>query len=430
MSASIEKALKFLNKYIVSRKWKDKPPPTLNLERSIELAESMDVCLDSPSIVHVAGTKGKGSTVRFMGSILISSGYNTGEFSSPQVRRINDRIRFNKTEISDDELYELTKLAEPYMSQFTLPPPTVFGILTCIGLKHLQSKKSDFIILEVGMGGRFDTTNIVSPAVCAITNIALEHTEQLGDTLPKIAFEKAGIIKEGIPVVTAIEDSEPLDEVIKKAKEMNAPLKILGNDILLDGSRNNFSVRIGENVYDNLKIKAYGDHQLKNAALAVAMADELLSKGYKKITVDSVRQGLYEANLPGRVEYQNTQDHQIILDGAHTGESVDALIKTIKNEFKYQKLFMVVVIQDDKNAKKILEHIVSSGAEIIFTKSENPNAFLPEELLEMAGNTGLVKDSVKEAVAYVMSESAPEDLICFTGSFSLISEARNFLLAK
>lgn len=407
----------------------------LGLDRIKFICKKLVNPQNSYKIIHVGGTNGKGSVCRFLQSILTTSGYKTGVYTSPHIQRFSERFIIDNKEISDSDVVLLVKKIKPIIDEMIKKEntPTFFEIVTAMALLYFKEKKVDFAVIEVGLGGRFDATNMVEPILSIITNVTLEHQDILGHKIQDIAFEKAGIIKNKISVITASKDTAL--EVIKKiAVEKDAPITIIDvmswkkikggvdwQEFLISGSLKEYFV----------KTSLIGEHQGENIALTIEAIEKLQMRGVY-ITDEAITKGLEKTVNPGRMEIIGFEP-LIILDGAHNIAGVSSLKQTIKNDFVYNKLILVLGILSDKNVKGMLEIIAPICDVIVTTKSQNKRATEPIKLKEITEklnfkNQVIVKNKVDEAVKYAVSIAKKDDLICVTGSLFTVGEARDYLV--
>jgi len=409
----------------------------LGLERIEFLCNELGNPQNSYKIIHVGGTNGKGSVCRFLQSILTTSGYKTGVYTSPHIQRFSERFIIDNKEISDSDVILLVKKIKPVVDKMIKieNAPTFFEIATAMAFLYFKEKNVDFAVIEVGLGGRFDATNIVEPLLSVITNITLEHQDILGYKIEDIAFEKAGIIKNKIQVITAA-NKTALDVIKKVADEKDAPItdidvsswkKIKGGvdwqEFLIIGSLKEY----------NVKTSLLGEHQGENIALTIAAVEKLQISGIY-ITDDAISEGIEKAVNPGRMEIVGFEP-LIILDGAHNVAGIYSLKKTLENDFVYNKLILILGILSDKNVSKMLKIIAPIGDIIVTTKSQNKRAAEPSKLEEMVKklnfkNPVVVKNKVHEAVKYALSMAKKDDLICVTGSLFTVGEARDYFFNK
>lgn len=393
-------------------------------------------------VVHVAGSKGKGSTAANIDSILRAAGLRTGFYSSPHLHTFRERIRLDGQLISQKDVVRLLAQCRPAIE--AVPGITTFEIMTVLALLHFAQQQVDWVVLEVGLGGRLDATNVVTPAVSVITPISHEHTALLGDTLAQIAREKAGIIKPGVPVVLAPQQAEALAVFQEVAAAQGARLTLAGRDWSwqglsdgLDGQR--FAVRSAATPWpvdtlSGLRTPLLGAHQLANATTAIAACAELVSQG-APISVASLRRGLAQVVWPCRLEVLTSPaGPTLVLDSAHNDASARLLRAALAHYFPGQPLTMVVGISNDKDAAGILADLLPGAERAILTRSRHPRAADPQELAPLAGRylpAGRVSvvGSVAEALAGALTQTGPEAVICLTGSLFIAGEAREAWLA-
>ncbi len=382
--------------------------------------------------VHVAGTNGKGSTATYIASILQAAGFKTGVYTSPHLVQFNERITINGKEISNDEVvgaYEAVHAADIGKRK-----ATYFEIATAMGFYHFAKKNVDWVVVETGMGGRFDATNVILPEACVITNLSIEHTDYLGKTIKALAFEKGGIIKPGIPVVTAVSQPSGCEVLENIAKEQSSALLFFKKDFSIKKTH-------GEELYhylglyshfDHLKKPLPGEHQKENLSLALA-ACELIFKKHQdtdpryELTKTLVKEGLSKAHWPGRLEHV-MEKPLVILDGAHNLHATKVLGKYLTSFLKGRKLTLVLGILDDKPHEKMLKNLVPLAAKVIITQAKIDRSLDPTVLKTEArrltqGPVTIIKD-VKEAVAHAIKTSKKDDVVCVAGSLYVVGEAK------
>ncbi len=386
----------------------------LGLERILKLLDCVCNPQNHLQVIHVAGTNGKGSVCSFLQSILTASGKKTGKFISPNMLRVNERISVDGTEISDADLERLLSKIEAYLptvKEATGEIPSQFEVWTAVAFCYFLEQNCDIVVLETGLGGRFDATNVVSKPLCAvITRIAVDHVAYLGDTISKIAFEKAGIIKQGVPLVTLEQEKEALDVLNEVAKEKNAPVLVTQKP----------KIHIPENCFEvfsyknltNLVCGISGYHQVENACLAVETS---LLLG---ISEEFIRKGLKDARHIGRLEHIGDT---ILFDGAHNLNGMLALKKSLERYYPDCDKIFVSAFMKDKDIKSSLE--VFSGEEFCFTTVQhNERAELPETLCSIGKEAGVKAkafDTLKEAVLYAKKQNK---LIVVCGSLYLYQD--------
>jgi dihydrofolate synthase / folylpolyglutamate synthase len=367
----------------------------LDLGRITDLLRKMGSPEKSLKCIHVGGSNGKGSVCAMLSSILIQEGYTVGLYTSPHLKTFNERIQINGKEITDEEVVGLVELIQPFVNE-----ETYFEVLTAMAFQFFSEKSCDFVVLEVGLGGRFDATNVIIPLVSVITNISLEHTEYLGNSYEEIAFEKAGIIKEKVPVVTAAE-GKALGVIKNIAKEKNSILYIVKPEI----------------VHFTLGLK--GTFQNLNAAIVIKAIKILREEG-NKISEESLKKGLENAKWPGRFDFIQKN---VLVDCAHNLGGITVLKEEVLRIKKnYEKIISVVGILKDKDKKTMVETLSSFSDYLIFTKPKTDRAEAPEELSKYTKNRYDIVYDVKNALRKARKISNPEDLIIVTGSIYTVGE--------
>jgi len=415
-------------------------------------------------IVHVAGTKGKGSTAALVGSILHAAGFEVGLFSSPHLESIEERFAVSGLPCSSDELVGLVDQLRPVVlamdreadsSADCSLSPTYFEITTAIALLYFAQRKVDVAILEVGLGGRLDSTNVCQPAVTVITSISLDHTLQLGSTLGKIAAEKAGIIKPGVPVLCGPLDEEPRQVIAEIAKQHGCRMLEAGHDFShtyypphqLDQRKQlgqlDFSGTFVDQTVEltRLPLQLLGEHQAANAALAVATCMELQRQGWS-ISSESIRAGLAKLMLPARVEILGRQP-TVVLDVAHNVASAQALVDVLTTSFATDCRILLLATSQDKDVPGIVRVLLPHFDRVIATAfQKNPRAVPADKLAQIlceqqatVNPTAKVVESPTPldawhlAQQYAEESAGDEPLICITGSFFIASELRRPLSA-
>ncbi len=378
--------------------------------------------------IHIAGTNGKGSIAANIASILHQAGYRTGLYTSPHLIDFNERISINGKQITNKEVvkaYQTVKKVHKGSRE-----PTFFEFTTAMALYEFARKKVDWAIIETGMGGRLDATNIIKPAVCIISNISLEHKIYLGNTIAQIAAEKGGIIKPKIPAVTGARQPAALSVLESIAADQSAPFYRYGQNFRVRSrSTGSFNYYGMTNVWKDLKTSLIGPHQIKNAALALAACETLIHRNQVKITEKQLRQGLQNTVWPGRLEFVS-QSPLIILDGAHNLAAARNLANYLQNNLKARKLILVAGILDDKPYKAMLRPLIKLSSRVIVTRPLIDRALEPEILYAEArqhlADVTCLPD-VDQAVTHAMAIADPDDVICIAGSLYVVGEAKQTL---
>ncbi len=382
--------------------------------------------------VHVAGTNGKGSVVAFLSEILIKAGYTVGTFTSPYIERFSERIRVNGEEISSEEIAELVeKIKEKadYIAHTKQGNLTEFEIVTAIAFMYFSQKKCDIVILESGLGGRSDSTNIIdTPLLSIITTISYDHTEILGNTLTEIAYEKAGIIKKGSDVLIYPQPDEVKKVIYDVAENIDAEItqadfneiRSMKNDI--KGSEFSF----GD--YDDLKIRLLGNYQVKNAVMAILACEILNKKGFE-ISKDNIKEGLFGTKWPGRFEIL-CEEPLFIIDGAHNPEGAESLAENIRQYFPDKKIIFILGVMKDKDYKKIVETVAPLAKMFVTVTPSNKRALSAEELGEITDNycnNTIIGDTINMAVLGAINFAQSDDVIIAFGSLYYIGEIRKIM---
>jgi len=407
-------------------------------------------------VIHITGTNGKGSTSAMISSILEAAGFRVGLYTSPHLIEFRERILVNKNKISEADVVRIFEKIKPFISN-----ETFFEVVTLIALKYFQEKKVDFAVLEVGMGGRLDATNVVNPLVSVITNVSLEHTEFLGNTIDKIAREKAGIIKEKSVLVTAAKEKKIINLFTEICKKKNTKIFRVGKDVKF--KRLKYDLHSQEFMYFGIqnnkekqdkkqqdkkhnnnnkknkkqapifKIPFTGKHQIKNALCAICAVETLNFYGIK-IPENKIKKGLIDTVWQGRIEVV-MEDPLLILDVGHNPACMEVLRDTlteIKKISKYKNLILIIGILAYKDIKAMLEIISPITKEIVLTKPKTDLASeteVMENILKKIRYKGeiTIKKEIPEALNYALSKASKDDAICITGSFFTSGEALNQL---
>lgn len=406
------------------------------LDRTKRLLELLGNPEKNLKLIHIAGTNGKGSTSAILGKVLEEEGLKIGYFNSPHLEDLEESIRINNENISEEELVNLFNEIKPFVDKVIdegYNHPTEFEVLTCIMFKHLYNENVDFGVVEVGLGGRLDSTNVITPILSLITSISLDHTNILGNTLREIAYEKSGIIKENVPVVSAIQEEEVLLEIEKKAKEKNTPLYLIKNsDFKLIDIINEEKIYQKVNInFENfdltLKFPLLGEHQLINLTLALKAVYVLKKEGYIKINEDKILNAIKNVSWNGRFEIINNNP-KVIIDAAHNLKGIEALKDTIDKYCKYNKLYLLLGILKDKEVDKMVETIAPIADKIYTLTPNSIRAMEGEDLRKIVikynknvENLENYHNTIKE----VLSFAKKDDLVIIAGSIYLIGDIRS-----
>jgi dihydrofolate synthase/folylpolyglutamate synthase len=400
------------------------------LAKISNLLASLDNPQNKMPSIHIAGTNGKGSTAAFLSSILSKAGYRVGVYTSPHLTSFTERIKIGSQEISKKDVDRLTILLRKKANK--IDSITFFEFATAMALFYFAEKKVDLCILEVGMGGRLDATNVVFPLLSIITNISKEHEYYLGNSLLKIANEKAGIIKKNSVLISGATQAKVLSLFRKKCCTLQTEFYCLESNFSFIAKKNNYLNYRGINCnLEDIKIGLLGDHQLKNAAITLAAIEILRGKQYH-IEDKAIYEGLSGVFWPGRLEVVNNSP-LVILDGAHNPVAMRNLKKALLKCFDFKKLIIVLGIMEDINIMGMLKGIVPAAHRVILCKPNMDRAASTKSLVRMIKNFKVKYhqiEDVKQATLYALSTAHKNDLICVTGSLFTLGETRGIFKKK
>jgi dihydrofolate synthase/folylpolyglutamate synthase len=421
--------------YIYSFTDYEKKPSYLYSPEHFDLArvEKLLALLDNPHLhfksIHIAGTKGKGSVAAMSESILRAAGYRTGLYTSPHLHTFRERIQANGRLISEETVASLTEHLQPLVSQ--VEDLTTFEIMTALGFLYFAEQAVEFAVLEVGMGGRLDATNVVNPLVAIITSLSYDHTQILGETLPQIAREKAGIIKDKAVVVSAPQAAEAMAVIEEVCREKDAELTVIGRDWTWEAGEANLEgqwFRVtdhGSRITNHeFWIPLLGRHQLDNATVAVAAIEKLRQWGIN-IPETSVREGLHQVRWPGRLEILG-REPWVVVDGAHNGDSAKKLVAAVRELFPHRELILVFGALMGHSVPDILDALLTAADRVILTRANRIRAIATSDLLRevhVRHREAQTTETVAEALEQALALASPSDLICATGSLSIVAEA-------
>lgn len=406
--------------------------------------------LDHPErrlkFIHVAGTNGKGSTCAYLTNVLIQGGYTVGTFTSPYISKFTNRIQTNNQDISEEDLLLIANQLKPLADEIAateLGSPTMFEVTTTMAILYFAKfSYPDFVVMETGMGGRLDCTNVITPLVSAITNVGHDHMEILGDTLAKVAFEKAGIIKSGVPIVSAVEQDETIEVLKSVALEKKSTLYLLGREFHYEPvslEENAQSLRFSGpfRTLQNVGISLNGAHQLKNAAVAL-MVLEVLRQYYAVIVDDEeLLQGFKTTAWPGRLEMISVSP-RILLDGAHNPEGAETLALALKQVYRYKKVHLMIGMLATKNHPGYLRHILPIVDTLVITEPDFRRKMDAAEFAKVVDSMVLqlciqpiemfIEPDWKKALEQLKTITGPDDLAVVSGTLYLIADVRSWLL--
>lgn len=402
-----------------------------DLNNTIALCEHLDNPHQKFKSIHVAGTNGKGSTSHFLAAIFQSAGYKTGLYTSPHLKSFTERIRINGEPIPENEVVEFIESNQNFIETLA---PSFFELSVGMAFDYFAKEEVDIAIIEVGLGGRLDSTNIITPILSVITNISFDHTDILGDTLPKIAFEKAGIIKQQIPVVISERNSETSTVFIDKAKAENAPIYFASDEYKVNAFELNENsidleiIRIQDKCLLNINSQLMGNYQSKNIMGVLKAIDLVVQMGYL-INADSIENGFAKVidltDLKGR--WQTLSKYPTVLcDTAHNVGGIAQVLENLE-KVNYNKLWMILGFVSDKDISTIL-NLLPKAANYIFCQADIPRALSADDLLKKAQNynlEGIAITDVNIAIDYAKSMANLDDFIYVGGSTFVVAEINN-----
>lgn len=407
------------------------------LKRMEWMLEKLGSPQEKIKAIHVAGTNGKGSTVTFLRNMLEANGKIVGTFTSPYIETFNERISVNGNPISDEEIIRLANIVYPLaceLEETELDGPTEFEVITTMMFIYFGEGHADVVVIEVGLGGLLDSTNVVTPIVSVITTIGLDHMQILGESLVEIASQKAGIIKPNVPVVAGKIPEKALQIIQTIAENNRSPIKIFKKDYWSSkcqtlptwGEQFTFE---DEYIYLNqIQIKMLGQHQIENAMVALEALQTYCHQTGLKLNHEATRRGLKTAFWPGRME-KISDSPMIVLDGAHNEPAIRRLIETINADFKQQEIHLIFAVLQDKAVSNMISLLDDlPNVRIILTTFDNPRAVKTKELQSYVKSGITIKEHWQEALADVIQEMDEKDIIFITGSLYFISEVRELLL--
>ena len=446
-----QEALDYLYSFLDTERVLPRRPAELNLPRTGALLAALGQPQRAFPSVVIAGTKGKGSTAALLEAIVRASGLRTGLWTSPHLHSYRERIQVDRRMITQEELIRAVEAIQPTIAAFDTEhygQPSVFELGFVIALRYFAAQRVDLAILEVGLGGRYDSANVVTPLLSVISSISYDHMHILGDTLRQIASEKAGIFKPGVPAITVAQSPEAMDEIARVAAAVGAPLWVAAESGV---EIRDWRLEIGtqQSPISNLQsptvfnpFKRYqgptetvlrGVFQRENARLATGAALLLLDQGLP-VSDEAIGVGLAAAQWPGRLEIV-PGDPPIVLDGAHNGDSAHKLVQSLGEAFPDRRLVLVLGTSQDKDITRILAELAPAAGALVLTRSQHPRAWIDleelaaraEPLLRNARTPIVIAPEVPQAIERAHKLAGPGDLICVTGSLFVVAAAREAL---
>ncbi|THB74211.1 MAG: bifunctional folylpolyglutamate synthase/dihydrofolate synthase [Desulfobulbaceae bacterium] len=397
--------------------------------------------LDSPEkscpAVHVAGTNGKGSTCSILQNIMSRADYRVGLYTSPHLDSVRERFRINDHYISEEAF---TRHMERICRALDGKTITYFECATALAFSWFAEQQCDLVIIETGMGGRLDATNVLTPLLTIITSISLDHEQYLGDTIEAVAFEKAGIIKEEIPLISGVTDQNAQEVIRQACIERGAPLRETKKHFSIEKKQHGWFWQLADGTAQlgNIEIGRPGQWQHENTSCAITAAMMLRDKGYE-ISADAIRDGVKHTKWPGRMEYlekthQGTSPIRFLLDGAHNSEGIDHLLASLDNDFDYQTLYVIWASMADKNFTSMMQRVAQQADQIILTAPESERSARPNDLFTALSSELKAKanihSTVEAALNHVYRNATNQDLVVVAGSLYLIGELRKQLVGE
>ena len=408
--------------YIHNIKWQKSKP---GLSRTKELLAALGNPEKKLKFVHIAGTNGKGSTAACTAAILQEAGYKTGLYTSPYIIRFNERMQINGEQISDTELEEIVDAIRPFADAMD-DVPTEFEMITAVAMQYFYNNNVDIVVLEVGLGGELDSTNVIETPECAIiTAIGLDHMEFLGDTTAEIAKTKAGIIKENGRVAVYPAEDDVINAIAEKCKAVNSEMTVLDGSKITVHEVNLCGCKFDFDGFKELFVPLAGVYQPYNASLAITACRLLIDAGWN-ISDDAIKTGLSKVKWPGRFEVLR-YDPVFILDGAHNPHGIEGAVKSIKAHFGDEKLTFVIGVMADKDVENMIGMVVPLAKEFYTARPDNPRAMEANELvrrLEGCGAKAIACESVADAVNKAIASVSKDGAVVALGSLYFSAEIR------
>ncbi|WP_366924079.1 bifunctional folylpolyglutamate synthase/dihydrofolate synthase [Metallumcola ferriviriculae] len=387
--------------------------------------------------VHIGGTNGKGSTAAMTTSILKAAGKSTGLYTSPHLDSYRERIQINGEMISESEMAGLLTEVRPHLEEMVVAGhehPTEFEVITAVALLYFKLNNVDVALVEVGLGGLIDSTNVVNPLVSVITNVGMDHMDYLGNSLDEITRIKAGIIRKGTTLVTAAVKPEVLSVIEEICEEKQSPLIRVGRDVTLVYGKHSlagqhFSISTGNRSYDSLELPLLGRHQVTNAAMAVAIIEELGRQGFD-IPSWAVSEGLRQVRWPARLEL--IAGHPpVLVDAAHNFDGALTLAGALRDYFPEEKIVLLIGMLADKEREKVLGVLAPLAEKIVITKPNSPRAGRWQQMGEEARRYTqqvVIEENIAQAANLAIQAAGTTHLLCITGSFYMVAEVRKHIL--
>lgn len=408
------------------------------LSRTFRILEILDNPQKELKLIHVAGTNGKGSVTSMVTSLLMEYGFKVGMYTSPFLESFEERIQINRKNIPKEKLAELISKVKVSVDKVIgegYNHPTEFEIITCLMLLYFKEEEIDYAVIEVGLGGRLDSTNVITPILSIITSISYDHTNILGNLLEDIAFEKAGIIKEKIPVILYPQRKEVLEVIQKVSKEKESKIICVNEEDvqLIDIiSKEKIYQRVKVNVVEKelyINLPLLGQHQMTNLLVAIRAFIEVINLQKLRFSEDIIKKGIQNVTWIGRLEVMS-KNPLVVIDGAHNIQGIKTLKKNIKKYFKYKNIYLLLGILADKQVNEMIEEIAPMATKIYALTPQSDRAKLSEDLkMEVikVNKNCISLNSYKEAYSLALSEASKDDLIIVSGSLYMIGDMRKII---
>ncbi|MGL6199302.1 MAG: bifunctional folylpolyglutamate synthase/dihydrofolate synthase [Lachnospiraceae bacterium] len=419
---------RFVISHLSNSSWKIS---RLGIERIRDLLERLGNPQNELKFVHIGGTNGKGSVAAMLSTVFVEAGYKTGLFISPYVHRFNERIQINGQLISDSALLSLITDIRVFASQ-SREQPTEFEQITAAAFRYFAQQQCDIVVLEVGMGGRLDATNVISkPEAVVLTSISLDHTVELGDTIEKIAEEKSAIIKQDCTVVSDLHADAVERIIINRCNEMNASLKITDHSLIHSKGRDDRQQYFDYGEYQDLSIPLLGDYQLHNAALVINTIEAMIKKGWQ-INRDAIRRGLHNVCCVGRFEIIN-RFPTFVVDCGHNPECAQAIVRNLTMYYPNKKFVFIIGVLADKNYKGIFDILMPHSYQFVFVTPPSLRALQGYKLLEFINRypepvSSVVCAKIEDGIQKATQIAGKEGVICAFGSIYTVRFIRDFFL--
>ena len=412
--------------YISHSDWRES---RLGLERINELLARLGNPHHELQYVHVAGTNGKGSVCAMLASVLTCAGYKTGLYTSPYINHFNERIQIDGKPISDDDLVAVT-MSVKNEAEKLLDPPTEFELITTIAFEHFRRSNCDIVVLEVGLGGRLDATNVIKrPELAVITPISFDHMDVLGDTISKIAAEKAGIIKPGGRIISSPQLPQAAEVIERVCSEQNAKLEFVDLKGLLVLQNEISGQRFSFGRYADIEISLLGEAQRANAALTISIVESLRSANFE-ISDEALLSGLAKTRWPARFEIVK-REPWVIVDGGHNVQSLDVLADNLNTYFGGKKISFVIGAMADKDIKTMFRNLIPLSKTVFTVTPDNPRALAAEDLASFFSACGIKNTeackSIEQGITKAIDKAEKDDVICACGSFYMAGAIRKIL---